>query len=342
MQKTAYSAFGSIHPVHDPAGKRIRWFCPRLISESKVLGQALGKMTRMDDQTNVTRLTLRVVSHGDLPPGCKDQIANRGFEVEAKIPMGGVRNLVMTYIGKCKQERHSDSDDIQQEQLLLDAILQQERKGPASILEKFCQLADFRVEQLAADNLSTTDFDRLVSMHKEIFPTFPYDFRKKLGMMLRQPDNYRMVIVRSILNGQIYAFSNLELNTLTLDDGSRLCLAEYDNSMRAISCSDHKVIKGLGAVVRLELASIAARCNADLCHSESRASLAAINDISHQIGMCFGGALEKHLLISGQYDIEYMVPSRFETMNVWYLDRKALRSLEVEYRIGLEKFNRAQ
>jgi hypothetical protein len=161
-------------------------------------------------------------------------------------------------------------------------------------------------------------------------------------MMLGQPDNYRMVIVRSILNGQIYAFSNLELNTLTLDDGSRLSLAEYDNSMRSNSCQDHKVIRGLGAVLRLELASIAARCNVDLCHSESRASLAAINNISHQIGMCFGGALEKHLLISGQKDIDYKVPSRFETMNVWYLDREALKSLEVEYRIGMEKFSRAQ
>ena len=151
--------------------------------------------------------------------------------------------------------------------------------------------------------------------------------------MLRAPETYLMVCARSSLNDQIYAFSNLEINHLQLDDGSPLSLAEYDNTMRVFSGEDGNTIKGLGGILRLQLALMAERNNVDLCHSECRAGLVAINDISYHIGMCFGGALEKHLLISGQNDITYKAPSSFETMNVWYLNHEALQSIVKECKI---------
>ena len=153
-------------------------------------------------------------------------------------------------------------------------------------------------------------------------------------MMLRNPGKYLMVVVRSRLNEQICAFSNLELNTLKLGEGTDLCLAEYDNTMRVRSCPGYGVVSGLGGILRLQLARLAAENKADLCHSESRASLAAINRNSHQLGMRFGGALEKHLLISGRSDIDYKVPTRFETMNVWYLNRGDLMAIEADLSAG--------
>ncbi len=282
------------------------------------------------------------MSEGNLPPSSNDLIVSRGFRVEAKVPIGRGRDLVMTYIGKCKEERRSDSDDIRQERLMLEGIMARERKGPAAILAEFHMLGNFRVERVRPDSLGVSDIDRLVWMHGEAFPTFPYDFRKKLGIMLRKPESYLMVIVKSSLNDQIYAFSNLELNTLKLAAGSSLCLAEFDNSMSVARSPGQLEVKGLGGVLRVELARLAGQHKVDLCHSESRASLAAINNISYHIGMRLGGALEKHLLISGKSDINYKIPSPFETMNVWYLNREALKNIETECRVGMEKYSPAQ
>lgn len=255
--------------------------------------------------------------------------------------MSGARKLVISYIGKCEANRRSDIDDIRQEKFILDDILAQDRKAPARIVAEFDRLNDFRVATVAPDSLSPADIERLICIHSETFPTFPYDFRKKLGIMVRNPRTYLMVIVRSLLNKKVYAFSNLELNTLNLDDGTRLCLAEYDNTMRVTSCPDHGAVSGMGGILRLQLARLAVQNEADLCHSESRAGLAAINVNSYQIGMNFGGALEKHLLISGQSDIDYKAPTRFETMNVWYLNRADLTVLEAELSTGMKKTNPA-
>jgi len=327
LGNSAFSAFGSTSPVHDPGGDRIRWFCPRLISGPKVLAQALEPLLELERQQRVSRLTVRLVSEGNLSPGCMELLQGMGFQVEARIPLGGPRCLVMTYTGKCSEERRSNPDDVRREQLMLDAIAAQERKGPARILAEFRRQVDFSVEVLGPTSLDQPDVDRLIRMHGETFPTFPYDFSKKLEIMRSQPDDYVMACVRSRSDGQIHAFSNLEFNNLELDDGSRLYLAEFDNSMRADSPAKQPAIKRLGNVLRLKLALVAARRDVDLCHSESRAGQRAINTISHHLGMVFGGVLEKHLLISGPNDIEYTSPSRFENMNVWYLNREGLRGI---------------
>ena len=310
-----------------------------MISGRSVLLEALDILAAWEDRVSVSRVTARIVSAGELPSNCEELLADRGFRVEARIPMSGARKLVISYIGKCGVSRRSDPDDFHQEKLMLDSILAQDRKTPAKIMAEFDRLNDFHVATVTCGSLSPADIEHLVSMHGETFPTFPYDFRKKLGIMLRNPGTYLMVVVRSLLNERIYAFSNLELNTLTLDDGTRLCLAEYDNTMRVASCPDHSAVSGLGGILRLHLARLAARNEADLCHAESRAGLAAINGNSYQLGMHFGGALEKHLLISGQSDIDYKAPTRFETMNVWYLNRQDLKVIEADLTDGLEKTN---
>jgi len=299
-----------------------------------VLLKALDNLASWEGRVGVSRVTARIVSAGELPPGCEKLLVDRGFKVEARVSMSGARKLVISYIGKCGASRRSDVDDSHQEKLLLDNILARDRKAPAKIVAEFESLNDFRVETVAPHCLSPADIERLVCMHSETFPTFPYNFRKKLGIMLRNPGTYLMVIVRSLLNKQIYAFSNLELNTLKLEDGTRLCLAEYDNTMRVSSCPDHGAVSGLGGILRLQLAKLAVKHDADLCHSESRAGLAAINGNSYQIGMHFGGALEKHLLISGRSDIDYKAPTRFETMNVWYLNREDLMALKKAAALG--------
>ncbi len=339
MQESAYSAFGSTSPIHDPSGERIRWFCPWVISQRSVLLSALDKLAILEDRVIVSRVTARIVSAGELPPGCEELLADRDFEIEARVLMSGPGKLAITYIAKCGAGRKSDVNDVRKEKLLLQNILSQDRKIPMTIMAEFNRLKNFSVQTVVPERLSSVDFERLVVMHSEAFPTFPYDFRKKLGIMLRNPRTYLMVVVKSMLNEQIYAFSNLELNTLKLDDGTRLCLAEYDNTMRITSCPDHGAVRGLGGILRLQLARLAARNQADLCHSESRAGLAAINSNSYQVGMHFGGALEKHLLISGQSDIDYKAPTRFETMNVWYLNREDLMVLDAESRVGMKNTN---
>jgi hypothetical protein len=142
--------------------------------------------------------------------------------------------------------------------------------------------------------------------------------------MLAKPSTYIMALVRSLSNQKIYSFSNLELNNVTLDDGSVLRLAEYDNTMRVSRCPDLGEVRGLGAILRVTLARQAGARGVDLCHAESRAGLASINAISYHSGMHFGGCLEHHLLISGKNDIRYDAPSRFQSMNVWYLNRQTL------------------
>lgn len=325
--ESAYSAFGATEPVHDPGGERIRWFCTRLIAGRDVLLEALRDLERAAEQVSVSRITARIVSAGELPPGCKELLEDKGFRVEARIQLGGARTLVISYIGKCAANRRSDFDDTRQEKLLLADILSQSRALPAGVAAAFDSKIKFHIEMATPASLKPEDIDRLLCMHRETFPTFPYDFKKKLGIMLNNPDTYRIAIVRSLLNGQVYGFSNLEINTLELDDGTRLCLAEYDNTMRKTSSPDHGVVSGLGGILRLQLARLAARSNVDVCHAESRAGLVAINVNSYQIGMHFGGTLEKHLLISGRSDIDYTAPSRFENMNVWYLNREHLMSL---------------
>ncbi len=301
-----------------------------------MLLRLLNKLAACAGRVGVSRVTVRIVSAGRLPPGCEELLTDRGFRVEASIALSGPRKLFISYIGKCTARRCADVTDIRQEKLVLDGILAQAKKSPAAIAAEFDRLNDFGVEVATQDNLSTVDCAHLVCLHRKTFPTFPYDFRKKLGMMLRIPEKYPMIIVRSLLNRQICAFSNLELNTVKLDDGTLLSLAEYDNTMRVTSGPQHGVVHGLGGILRLQLALLAVHNEVDLCHAESRAGLAAINRNSHQLGMQFGGTLEKHLLISGQNDINYQTPTRFETMNVWYLNREHLLELAAELDAGMK------
>lgn len=299
-----------------------------------MLLEALDDLAGVEDRVSVSRVTVRIVTVGEPSAGCKELLADRGFKIEASIPLSEARKLVVTYIAKCSAGRQSDANDVREEKKLIAGILAGEKMSPSKIVAEFDRLRDFRVQTTVPERLSTADFERLVHIHKEAFPTFPYDFRKKLGLMLANRQAYPMVLVRSALNEEICAFSNLELNTIELDDGTRLNLAEYDNTMRLTSCGDHEDLSGLGRILRLKLAMLAARNDADLCYAESRAGLAAINQNSHQAGMRFGGALEKHVLISGQSNIDYKAPSCFETMNVWYLNREDLMALDATVSTG--------
>ena len=329
LPTTGYSAFGSTEPVYDPGGERIRWFCPWQIAEMGALERALDTVADLAGTVCASRITFRVVSSGELSPDIIEVLTDRGFQIEARMAFSDANGRVITYLAQCHPERKSAQGDVRSEQALLGAIMARPRKGPATILREFRMLDEFRVEMIGPDSLSPSDTDRLIALHRETFPTFPYDFASKLALMLGAPNCYLMCLVRSLKNGKIYAFSNLEINTVTLEDGPQLRLAEYDNSMRVATCPDHGEVKGLGAILRLQLASLASRLDVDLCHAESRAALAAINGNSYHLGMHFGGTLEKHLLISGQHDISYQAPSRFESMNVWYLNRAQLATLEM-------------
>jgi len=330
MNLRSYSAFGSTEPVFDRAGLRIRWFCPRLVSSPDTLGQVLDQVLAASKEEQATRFTLRVVSLDRLDKPCLDLLDERGFRQEAALALGPPRGLVVTYIGKCAPGRQTDPTPELQEQQLLEAILSKPPADPVTIAAGFLHQGAFALEIADANKLSGEDIDRLETMHRETFPTFPYDFSSKLELMLANPASYCMVIARSSMNHRIYAFSNLEINPVELDDGTSLKLAEYDNTMRLNHCPDFGGVAGMGAVIRLALAQQAASLGADLCHAESRACTVPINAISHQIGMSYGGRLEQHLLISGQRDIEQARPSRYENMNTWFFNRDALsRLLEV-------------
>lgn len=326
MSDSAYSAFGSIQPVHDPTGERLRWFCPWLISGPAALKTALNRLAEAEGRVNVSRMTFRVVSDGDLSAECLQVLARGGFQIEATLQIDKPGGRVMSYIGKCSDDRKLLPADAVRERAVLEAIMARSRKGPAAILAEFGRLKEFRLEFVESGELGTADRERLVQMHRGAFPTFPYDFENKLDLMLASPSTYIMAVVRSRRNQRIYSFSNLELNNINLDDGSILRLAEYDNTMRISQCPDLGEVGGLGAILRVALARQAARCGVNLCHAESRTGLTAINVISYHSGMNFGGTLENHLLISGENDIRYDAPSRFQSMNVWYLNGPALES----------------
>jgi len=324
MTDSAYSAFGSVHPVHDPAGERLRWFCPWLIRGPGALRKVLNRLAEVESGATVSRTTFRVVSEGDLSAECIRTLLQEEFRIEASLRIGKPGGRVMSFIGKCSHGRKLLPADAARERLVLEAIMARPRKGPATILAEFRQLGEFRLELVEAGQLGTRDMERLFQMHGDAFPTFPYDFANKLDLMLANPSTYIMVLVRSRRNQRIYSFSNLELNNITLDDGSTLRLAEYDNTMRISRCPDLGAVRGLGGIRRVALARKAAERGVDLCHAESRTGLAAINAISYHSGMSYGGTLENHLLISGENDICYDAPSRYQSMNVWYLNGPAL------------------
>ena len=324
MTQSAYSAFGSTDPVHDPGGDRIRWFCPLMITGRNALERALDRLADVEERTRASRITFRVISDGAISPECVQSLTLRGYRVEATLLLSEPDGRFMTYIGKCSNSRKAQPADVRSERLILDGIMAGPRKGPSRILADFHRLGEFRLELARAGMLNTMDVERLFWLHREAFPTFPYSFENKLDLMLANPSTYLMALVRSIRNQRIYSFSNLELNDVTLDDGSVLRLAEYDNTMRVSRCPDLGKLHGLGAILRVALARLAAERGVDLVHAESRAGLAAINAISYHSGMRFGGCLEHHLLISGKNDIRYDAPSRFQSMNVWYLNRQTL------------------
>jgi hypothetical protein len=328
MSNTAFSAFGSTEPSHDVAGERIRWFCPWRITTIADLKRALKMVESLETQVTAGRVTVRLVTHNGLLPECIGMLSAHGFWIEAKMALGDFRQTAIIYIAKCSNERRSKHADVRQETMVMDGIIARPRKGPASYFAELNRHGHFRVQAASQQTLSNEDKALLQTMHHQTFPTFPYDFADKLELMLERPDKYRMVVARSIPGNHIYAFSNLELNTVTLDDGSRLKLAEYDNSMRV---NRHTAVAGevfgLGGVLRLSLARQAGMLDVDLCYSESRACVVAINKLSWDGGMVFAGALEKHIRISGQRDIDYLAPSRFETMNAWYYNRDGLTRL---------------
>lgn len=325
VHNTGYSAFGSTEPLLDKRGQRIRWFCPWYLDHTTAAVRAMEAVTALEEADTVTRITLRVVSRGELIPEVIEALAGEGFRVEATMAVGDASNRVITYVARCSPQRRSTPEDSAGEADLLAAIQGRPRKGPALIIREFRQREDFRVELVDPGSLSPSDVDRLLAMHRATFPTFPYDFGSKLELMLAAPDDYLMFQVRSVSNHRIYAFSNLEFNTVTLEGGESLQLAEYDNSMRADHCPEYGQLNGLGAILRLRLAEAAHRREVDLCHAESRAGAAGINSISYDLGMQFGGTLERHLCISGQTSISYRRPSPFESMNVWYLNRNQLK-----------------
>lgn len=320
-----FSAFGSTVPVYDPEGERVRWFCPRLIRDPGGLAGALAEVNGFRDRQDVTRVTVRLLCDSALSEPLEELLDDSGYREEARMALNAGRTIV--YVAWNHASREPKPSERREEKAIIDGVLGTRAWNGREILDRFARSGEFRVDIAHADELSEEDSDRLIALHHAAFPTFPYDFDEKLRLMRSSPQGYVCCLVRSLRNDRIYSFSNLELNRIAIEGDGELFLAEYDNTLRAEPSEDHPVLQGLGAVVRLRLAHAAARLGVDLCHAESRAGLTEINRISRQIGMQFGGTLAKHLLISGRRDFAGEPPSRYESMNVWYLNRAALDAL---------------
>lgn len=318
------SAFGSTVPVHDRDGERVRWFCPRPLRQPGDIDAALTEVDGFRDAGGVSRITVRLLCEQALADGMPASLGDRGYREEARMRLGPGRAIA--YVAWNHPSRRPTPSERGEERAIIDQVCGTRVWSPRKILDRFSHAGEFCLELARPDELPEADTERLVALHHAAFPTFPYDFGRKLPLMRSSPDDYLCCLVRSLRNGQLYSFSNLEFNRVSLAGGGTLLLAEYDNTLRADPCEDHPVLQGLGAVVRLRLAQAAAGLGVDLCHAESRAGLTEINRISRQIGMRFGGTLEKHLLISGRRDFAGE-PSRYESMNVWYLNRSALDAL---------------
>lgn len=326
----ALSAFGATYPSHDPGGERVRWFCPEQILGPEELQRVLEAVSEYRHRVQASRSTVRVVSRGPLSTVSEAVARNQGYGIEARVSLGEPDDWVISYVGRCEPSRRESAVDLRKERQLVERLKRTPRCGAAEIDRVTDRHENLWVEEVTGADLSGTDIERLVTMHDLAFPTFPYDFARKLELMLQAPEHYILVIGRSGPDGQIEAFSNIELVRPALTDGRSLFLAEYDNTMRMPDTS--RLRDGpdkLGAAIRLKLARLARERGVDLCYGESRAGLVAINRISYDIGMTFAGTLERHLLISGECDIEYAHPSRFESLNVWYLNRQALARLGV-------------
>ena len=322
-----FSAFGSTVPVHDPEGERVRWFCPRFPRGHADLVAALTEVDGFRTVEGVSRITIRVLSDAALADAMPALLRDGDYRVEARMDVDARRTV--SYVAWNDAARRATAPERREEAAIVDRVRSSRAWTAGAILQRFTRGGEFRVDLAHAGELSEEDAERLVALHRAAFPTFPYDFARKLPLMRASPQDYLCCVVRSLRNDRIYSFSNLEFNRVEVAGGGTLFLAEYDNTLRADPCEEHPVLQGLGAVVRLRLAQAAARLGADLCHAESRAGLTEINRISRQIGMQFGGTLEKHLLISGRRDYPGEPPSRYESMNVWYLNRAALDALAV-------------
>lgn len=325
MNHSNLSAFGSIDPVYDSTGDRIRWFCTWYVDVPGEMARALDTLTAKERERKPSRITARLVSRGALSGEATALLLSRGFVIEARMVVD--ETLIISYVAKNSPQRQSHPQDACSEQALLRDIMIKPRKGAEAIRQLFSARGEFLIEMVNQETLSRSDIARLVELHHIAFPEFPYEFEHKLALMLAEPHTYALCQARSLRSGEIYAFSNLEITTVELNHHKTLRLAEYDNSFRATTSGDHAELGGLGSALRLQLAREAYRREVDLCHAESRASLVPINNISYHLGMCFGGALQQHLLISGQRSIDYVSPSPYESMNVWYLNRTHLAAL---------------
>jgi hypothetical protein len=83
LNRASYSAFGSIEPVHDAGGDRVRWFCPWLIRDNESLARALDTLTHAGETHGASRLTARLVAHGEIGARGLALLAEQGFGVEA-------------------------------------------------------------------------------------------------------------------------------------------------------------------------------------------------------------------------------------------------------------------
>ncbi|NNE06716.1 MAG: hypothetical protein HKN15_13425 [Xanthomonadales bacterium] len=328
MADRQFSAFGSTEPLFDPKGDRIRWCCPEFVDDAGKLTRILETARHAGASSGVSRISLRAFSDIDLAEHFRRLIVGSGFRIEAVIDPGRTDGCRMTYLGWCGPGRQDHDTDAEAERLLVKSVTSQRMPEIHELQQEVDAQEVFDLVDYTGKPFAPSDAADLVAMHRQNFPRFPYDFEQKLDILRQQPETYLQVVLRSRLDGKIHAFSNLELNTVRLSDGRAFVLAEYDNTMKRTDArKDHPTVDGTGRMVRLQLARLAAARGVDFCYSESRSSLVAINRISYQIGMHYGGKLLKHLLISGETDIEYRAPSRFESMNIWFFETGRLASL---------------
>ncbi|MEM1110927.1 MAG: hypothetical protein AAGI11_03370 [Pseudomonadota bacterium] len=323
MSNHALSAFGDTHPVLDPGGARVRWFCPWLIDGPAALAEATDVMAA-SRSAEVTRLTFRIITLQPQEAWLTQGIKAAGFQVEAVQSLR--EDLAVVYLGYCAPERAAPVDERRAEEALVTRVLAQAKPSLAELEQSFSAESELSIERTSGV-LSDSDRERLISMHSRTFSAFPYRFDDKLDAMLAAPETYLMLQVRSAQDGLIQAFSNLELVRFPVRGLGNLLLAEYDNSMRWVEHGQSTGPTGIGRALRLRLAQMAAEFEVDLLYSESRAGAFAINVISHQLGMNYAGRLERHLLIAGVRDVETESPMRFESMNSWYMNHSQLAAL---------------
>lgn len=320
------SCIGRTALHYDGDNERVRQFSTEYVDDPVTLHQLLSHANDFAEHHGATRIVVRALTNQNLLLSAATLAASLCYRLESIIVVGSDfagYNLV-TYARNLTTRFSSSSVVLQQQQMLFDVRNAPKRGSDRDLMAKV-KAAGFRVERLQGERLDA-DHQDLATMISSSLQEEPSAFRDEIAVLLRDPEKYTVVALRSEDTGRLYGMCASERKNIAMRNGRTLRLAEKAWAVKNHH-ADGENQRGLTAILHLALQLDAYRQRTHVLFAESRSALVAINRINHCAGMRAGGMLEKHVTIGGDEDVLEGQSDRHSTyrnMNVWFINHDEL------------------